>query len=110
MEESADKKPFYRQDKQDNYARSDRAPRVPREREFKGYYVDVTKSGGDAIRAFRKLKRMYKDTRFFEEMRDRQYYIKPTTKRREAGKKRRQVLQRLQRERNSLLGIVKRKK
>ena len=81
-----------------------------REREFKGYYVDTSRYGGDAIKAFRKLKRMYKDTRFFEEMRDRQYYIKPTTKRREAGKKRRQVLQRLQRERNSLLGVVKRKK
>jgi ribosomal protein S21 len=81
-----------------------------REREFRGFYVDTARYGGDAIKAFRKLKRMYKDTRFFEEMRDRQYYIKPTTKRREAGKKRRQVLQRLQRERNASLGIVKRKK
>lgn len=81
-----------------------------REREFKGYYVDCSRYGGDAIKAFRKLKRMYKETRFFEEMRDRQYYIKPTTKRREAGKRRRQTLQRLQRERNASLGIVKRKK
>ena len=105
MEESADNKPFHRQDKKDNYARSDRAPRVFKEKEYKGYYVDVTKSGGDAIRAFRKLKRMYKDTHFFEDMRDRQYYIKPTTKRREAEKKRRQVLRRLQRDRDISLGL-----
>jgi ribosomal protein S21 len=105
MEESADNKPFHRQDKKDNYARSDRAPRVFKEKEYKGYYVDVTKSGGDAIRAFRKLKRMYKDTRFFEDMRDRQYYIKPTTKRRESEKKRRQVLRRLQRDRDISIGL-----
>jgi len=105
MEESADNKPFHRQDKKDNYARSDRAPRVFKEKEYKGYYVDVTKSGGDAIRAFRKLKRMYKDTNFFEDMRDRQYYIKPTAKRREAEKKRRQVLRRLQRDRDISLGL-----
>ena len=110
MEESADNKPFRRQDKTGNSARSDRAPRIPREKEYKGYYVDVTKSGGDAIRAFRKLKRMYKDTRFFEEMRDRQYYIKPTTKRREAEKKRRQVLRRLQRDRDTFLGLKRPRK
>lgn len=110
MEESADNKPFHRKDTQDNYARSDRAPRVPREREFKGYYVDVTKSGGDAIRAFRKLKRMYKDTKFFEEMREREYYTPPSARKREAEKKRQQVLRRLQRDRNISLGIVKPKK
>lgn len=91
---------YKREDISDNYARSDRAPRVPREREFKGYYVDVTKAGGDAIRAFRKLKRMYKDTKFFEEMRDRQYFIPPSARKREAGKERRKVLRRLQRERD----------
>lgn len=105
MEESAENKPFLRQDKNYNYARSDRAPRVFKEKEFKGFYVDVTKSGGDVVKAFRKLKRMYKDTRFFEEMRDRQYYIKPTTKRREAEKKKKQTIRRLQRERDALRGI-----
>lgn len=84
-----------------SYRRENRNPRFERkEREFHGYYVDVTKAGGDAIRAFRKLKRMYKDTRFFEEMRERQYYVKPTTKKREARKERAKVLRRLQRERN----------
>ena len=110
MEESDHKRPFRREDRTGNYAHSDRAPRVPREREFKGYYVDVTKSGGDAIRAFRKLKRMYKDTKFFEEMRERECYIKPSARKREAEKKRQQVLRRLQRDRNISLGIVKPKK
>jgi ribosomal protein S21 len=100
MEESDHKRPFRREDRTGNYAHSDRAPRVPREREFKGYYVDVTKSGGDAIRAFRKLKRMYKDTKFFEEMRERECYIKPSARKREAQKERRKVLRRLQRERD----------
>ena len=100
MEESDHKRPFRREDRTGNYAHSDRAPRVPREREFKGYYVDVTKSGGDAIRAFRKLKRMYKDTKFFEEMRERETYMKPSARKREAQKERRKVLRRLQRERD----------
>ena len=107
MEESDHKRPFRREDRTGNYAHSDRAPRVPREREFKGYYVDVTKSGGDAIRAFRKLKRMYKDTKFFEEMRERECYIKPSARKREAQKERRKVLRRLQRDRNISLGIFK---
>jgi ribosomal protein S21 len=100
MGESANKKPYHRQDRTGNYARSDRAPRVPQEREFKGYYVDVTRAGGDAIRAFRKLKRMYKDTKFFEEMRERETYMKPSARKREKEKERRKVLRRLQRERD----------
>jgi len=100
MEESDHKRPFPREDRKDNYARSDRAPRVPREREFRGYYVDVTKSGGDAIRAFRKLKRMYKDTKFFEEMREREHFTPPSARKREKEKERRKVLRRLQRERD----------
>lgn len=76
-----------------------------REREFKGYFVETARYGGDAIKAFRKLKRMYKDTRFFEEMRERQYYVKPTTKNREDKKRRRKTLQKLQRDRDGLLGI-----
>ena len=81
-----------------------------REREFKGYYVDCSRYGGDAIKAFRKLKRMYKDTRFFEEMRDRQYYIKPTTKKREAGKRKQQTIRRAQRERDALIGLKRPRK
>jgi ribosomal protein S21 len=81
-----------------------------KEKEFKGYYVDVTRSGGDAIRAYRKLKRMYKDTRFFEEMRERQYYQKPTEIKREAQKRRKQVLKKLRQERDSAFGLGKTRK
>ena len=84
--------------------------RPKREREFKGYYVDTSRFGGDARKAFRKLKRMYKDTRFFEEMRDRQYYQKPTTLKREAAKRRKQNLNRIQRERDFMLGIKRPRK
>lgn len=79
--------------------------REPKEREFRGFYVDVTRAGGDAIRAFRKLKRKYKDTRFFEEMRDRQYYQKPSEKKREIKKRKVATLKRLQRERDNNLFI-----
>jgi ribosomal protein S21 len=111
MEESDYKRPFRREERTGNYAHSDRAPRVPREREFKGYYVDVTKSGGDAIRAFRKLKRMYKETKFFEQMRERESYTPPSARRREKEKERRKVLRRLQRERddNRLMGHRRKK-
>jgi ribosomal protein S21 len=71
------------------------------DREYKGYYVDVTRSGGDAIRAFRKLKRKYKDTRFFEEMRERQYFQKPSEIKREAKKRKAATLKKLQRDRNN---------
>ena len=100
MEESANKKPYHREYRTSNYAHSDRAPRVPREKEFKGYYVDVTQTGGDAIKAFRKLKRMYKETKFFEQMRERESYTPPSARRREKEKERRKVLRRLQRERD----------
>lgn len=75
-----------------------------REREFNGMSVDTSRYGGDAIKAFRKLKRMYKETRFFEEMRERAHYIKPSEKRREEKKRRKQTLFRLQKERRSLYG------
>lgn len=51
-----------------------------------GYFVDVTKSGGDAVRAYRKIKRKIKQDRFLEELRDRQYYKKPSEIKREKAK------------------------
>lgn len=77
--------------------------RPPREKEFKGYYVDVTRSGGDAIRAYRKLKRMYKETKFFEEMRERVAYKKPSEIRREYRKNKAKTLRKLQRERDDTI-------
>ena len=90
--------------------RPERNTRFKKEKEFTGYYVDVSRSGGDAIKAFRKLKRKYKNDRFFEEMRERQYYIKPTTKKREARKRRAQTLRRIQRERDALFGVTRPRK
>ena len=79
-------------------------------KEFRGFYVDVTKSGGDAIKAFRKLKRMYKNTRYFEEMRDRQYYQKPSEIKRETAKRKKQALRKLQKSRDDLLGVKRNRK
>ena len=111
MEESSNKKPFHRQERTSNYAHSNRISSAPREREYRGYYVDVTRSGGDAIKAFRKLKRMYKETKFFEQMRERECYTPPSARRREKEKERRKVLKKLQRERDiSRTGEIKRKK
>lgn len=81
-----------------------------KEREFKGFYVDTSRYGGDAIRAYRKLKKMYKDTRFFEEMRERQYYQKPTEIKREAQKRRKQRLKKLRQERDSAFGLGRTRK
>ena len=61
-----------------------------------GYFVDVTKSGGDAVRAYRKIKRKIKEDRFLEELRDRQYYTKPSAKKREKRKRARITIKRNQ--------------
>jgi ribosomal protein S21 len=72
----------------------------PREKEFRGYYVDCSRYGFDAIRGFRKLKRMYKETRYFEEMREREYYKKPSEIKRETLKRKKQTLWKLQKSRD----------
>ena len=61
-----------------------------------GYFVDVTKSGGDAVRAYRKIKRKIKQDRFLEELRDRQYYKKPSEIKREKHKRARITIKRNQ--------------
>jgi ribosomal protein S21 len=66
---------------------------------FQGYYVDV-RDGEDAIRAYRKIKRKIKEDKFIEELRDRQYFQKPSFKKRERAKARAKVLRKLQRERD----------
>ena len=76
---------------------------------FHGYYVDIP-DGGDAMRGYRKIKKWIKNDRFIEELKDRQYFQKPSFKKREKEKRRRQVLRKLQRERddNRFLGKTKR--
>ena len=73
---------------------------------FHGYYVEV-RSGEDAVRAYRKIKRKIKDDKFIEELRDGQYYQKPSFKKRERAKAKAKVLRKLQRERddNRFMGV-----
>ena len=67
--------------------------------------------GGDAVRSYRKIKKWIKEDRFIEELRDRQFYQKPSFKKREIQKRRRQTLRKLQGQRddNRFMG-VKRKR
>jgi|MDSZ01.3.fsa_nt_gb ribosomal protein S21 len=78
---------------------------------FQGYYVEIPE-GGDAIRAYRKIKKWIKNDRFMEELKDRQYYQKPSFKKREAEKRRKQTLRKLQRDRddNRFMGVNRGKK
>ena len=64
------------------------------------YYAEV-REGEDPMRAYRKIKKKIKDDKFFEEIKERQYYQKPSEKRQERLKQRRRVLQRLQSDRDS---------
>ena len=73
---------------------------------FHGYYAEVPE-GGDVMRAYRKIKKKIKDDKIIEELRDRQYYQKPSFKKRERQKRKKQVLRKLQRERddNRFMGV-----
>ena len=71
---------------------------------FHGYYVEV-RPGEDAVRAYRKIKRKIKDDKFIEELRDRQYYQKPSFKKSERAKAKAKVLRKLQRERDSTISM-----
>ena len=73
---------------------------------FQGYYVEVP-PGGDAVRSYRKIKKWIKEDRFIEELRDRQFYQKPSFKKREIQKRRRQTLRKLQGQRddNRFMGV-----
>ena len=68
-------------------------PRQPRPPNCR-YYVEV-RDGEDPMRAYRKIKKKMKDDKFIEEFREKQYYRKPSFKRREKAKKRRLVIKRL---------------
>lgn len=62
--------------------------------------------GGDAVRAYRKIKRWIKEDRFIELIRTKSTYQKPSDIKREKQKQRRKVLRKLRRERdaNILMG------
>ena len=78
---------------------------------FSGYYVEIP-DGGDVMRGYRKIKKWIKNDRFVEECRDRQYYQKPSFKKREVEKRRKQTLRKLQRERedNRFMGRINKHK
>ena len=61
------------------------------------YYVEI-RDGEDPMRAYRKIKKKMKDDKFIEEIKERQYYHKPSDKRQERRKKRALVLKKLQRD------------
>ncbi len=67
------------------HQRSDERRFPPREKQYRGYSVDVP-PGGDAVRAYRKIKRMLKDNKVFEEMRERETFTPRSQKRRLARK------------------------
>jgi ribosomal protein S21 len=64
---------------------------------FHGYYVEVH-DGEDPMRAYRKMKKWIKIDKFLEEIKERQYFQKPSDKRQQRLKQRRLVLKRLQRD------------
>ena len=61
-----------------------------------GYFVDVTRAGGDAVRAYRKIKRKIKQDKLIEELRERQHYRKPSERKREKAKQARITIKRNQ--------------
>ena len=67
------------------YNRSDDRRSPPKEKQYRGYSVEVP-PGGDAIRAYRKIKKMMKEDKFFEEMRERETFTPRSQKRRLARK------------------------
>ena len=91
---------------------SNRPKFIKKDREpgFHGYYAEV-RDGEDPMRAFRKIKKKQKDDRFFEELKDRQYYRKPSEIAREKRKKSLRLIRRMtaQREDDRLMGAKRRK-
>jgi ribosomal protein S21 len=67
------------------HERNDERRFPPKEKQYRGYSVDVP-PGGDAVRAYRKIKKMLKDNKVFEEMRERESFTPPSAKRRLARK------------------------
>ena len=77
---------------------------------FHGYYVEVP-PGGDAVRAYRKIKRWIKEDRFIETIRNKSHFQKPSEIKREKEKQRKKVLRKLRRERddNRMMGRTNRR-
>ena len=66
---------------------------------FQGYYVEVP-PGGDAVRAYRKIKRWIKEDKFIDQIRANNTYQKPSEIKREKAKERKRILRKLRRQRD----------
>jgi len=71
---------------------------------FQGYYVEVP-PGGDAVRAYRKIKRWIKEDKFIDQIRANNTYQKPSEIKREKAKERKRILRKLRRERDSNINL-----
>ena len=58
------------------------------------YWAEV-RDGEDPMRAYRRIKKKIKDDKFFEQIKERQYYHKPSEKRQKRLKQRRLIVKRL---------------
>jgi len=67
---------------------------VPRERQPKGLHVLVR--DGDVMKAYRKLKKKVKNAGIMEDLKDKQYYRKPSEIKREKRKKAKRLQRKLQ--------------
>jgi ribosomal protein S21 len=77
---------------------------------FQGYYVEVP-PGGDAVRAYRKIKRWIKEDKFIDQIRANNTYQKPSEIKREKAKERKKILRKLRRDRegNIFMGRTNRR-
>ena len=71
---------------------------------FQGYYVEVP-PGGDAVRAYRKIKRWIKEDKFIDQIRANNTYQKPSEIKREKAKERKKILRKLRRDRDSNISM-----
>ena len=91
---------------QKNRTNRPRFVRKEREPGFHGYFAQV-RDGEDPMRAYRRIKKKQKDDNFFEVLKEKQYFRKPSFIKREKEKKRKQTIRRASRENASWHQIPK---
>ena len=91
---------------QKNRTNRPRFVRKEREPGFHGYFAEV-RDGEDPMRAYRSIKKKQKDDNFFEVLKEKQYFRKPSFIKREKEKKRKQTIRRASRENASWHQIPK---
>ena len=91
---------------QKNRTNRPRFVRKEREPGFHGYFAEV-RDGEDPMRAYRRIKKKQKDDNFFEVLKEKQYFSKPSFIKREKEKKRKQTIRRASRENASWHQIPK---